>query len=289
LWRLLCSAKRRDLLVLLAAASVAPDVDYLTRLWGADVFLRYHRGLTHGVLALFAAPLLIALLWGLRRGEFLRYFFLTLLAWGLHLGLDLVNPYGTRLLSPLYWEALSLDWVFILDPYILLAFLTAFLWPGLFRGRARRAAALAFLFVFAYVGARAWLHQEALEFLQGRVDAYRYKLSPLPNDFLRWWFVADEGHRYSVGFVDLLSRRLCIQGHYDKGLPPLAEASKGHRVVKNFLYFAKYPGVRVKRQEDGTTVVVWKELSYGFLPGERFEARLWLGPQGRVLRAQFKF
>ena len=53
--------KRKASLWVLLIASVAPDLDYISRIWGPDMFLRYHRGITHGLLALLVIPLIIAL------------------------------------------------------------------------------------------------------------------------------------------------------------------------------------------------------------------------------------
>lgn len=111
--------KRRFALWVILISSIAPDFDYITRLWGIDVFLRYHRGITHGILALFIIPLLIGLIFGHKKG-FFYYTFLSFTAYALHLFLDLTNQYGTRILSPLDWEQYSLDLVFIIDPYVTL-------------------------------------------------------------------------------------------------------------------------------------------------------------------------
>jgi inner membrane protein len=50
--------KRRFAFWVLIISSIAPDIDYITRIWGEDVFLRYHRGISHGILALFIVPLI---------------------------------------------------------------------------------------------------------------------------------------------------------------------------------------------------------------------------------------
>ncbi len=48
--------RRKAAIWVLLLSSIAPDFDYITRLWGVDVFLRYHRGITHGILALVVVP-----------------------------------------------------------------------------------------------------------------------------------------------------------------------------------------------------------------------------------------
>src|SRR4030065_1427485 len=89
--------KRKAAMWVLLLSSIAPDFDYITRLWGADVFLRYHRGITHGILALFIVPIIIGLIFG-REKNFLYSSFLAFLAYTVHLLMDLTTQYGTRIL-----------------------------------------------------------------------------------------------------------------------------------------------------------------------------------------------
>src|SRR4030066_2568327 len=106
----------------LILSSTAPDFDYVTRFWGMDIFLRYHRGIPHGILFLFLVPMVIGLIFGPRKG-FLYYFFIAFLGYSAHLFMDLNNQYGTRILSPLDWQQYSLDLTFIIDPSITIALL----------------------------------------------------------------------------------------------------------------------------------------------------------------------
>lgn len=104
---------------------------------------------------------------------------------------------------------------------------------------------------------------------------------PLPNDFLRWWFIAKSGNEIKVGFSDLFTQRVCVQETYfiaDKD--PFIEISKKTKVVKNFLYFARYPYAEVKR-DAGKVTVIWRELAYSFLPGEHFIAKVTFDNEGK--------
>jgi inner membrane protein len=282
--------KRRYAFGILVFVSVAPDLDYLTRFWGVDVFLRYHRGISHGVLALTLVPFLVALLFGLRKG-FLYYYFTAFVGYALHLALDLVNQYGTRVLSPLDWSQFSYNLVAIVDPYILSMFLVGLLVAR----RSRRPALIAlvtFMLVFSYIGLRAYLYDRTMGYLQRNLTANKYTLCPLPNDFLRWWFIAETKEEVLSGFADLFTQRVHVDRRYPKYVPgqdPVVEASKKSRVVKNFLYFAKYPYPEVS-QEGGRRLVLWKELSYSYLPGRRFTATVEMSPDGKGLqKAYFRF
>ncbi|MEW5743856.1 MAG: metal-dependent hydrolase [Nitrospirota bacterium] len=280
---------RKTALFVLVFSAIAPDLDYVTRLWGADVFLRYHRGITHGILALAVFPLIMALLFGLKRKGFFYFYALSFLGYGSHLLLDLTNQYGTRILSPLDWDKYALDLTFIIDPYVSLGLLLAVVGSSVSRKRAGLIAFAAVLLLSGYIAGKAYLQEEAKQFLKTRVDAHTYRLCPLPNDFLRWWFVTSSGDDVSTGFVDLFTRRVYLQEKYrmDNGAPEIV-ASKQSGMVRSFLTFSRYPYAEVKN-EQGRTVVLWRELSYSFLPGERFIARVVMDKQGRIIGSSFHF
>jgi len=280
--------KRKLALWVLLLSSVAPDFDYVTRFWGSDIFLRYHRGITHGILALFLVPIIIGLIFGHRKG-FFYYSFIAFLAYAAHLLMDLTNQYGTRILSPFDWQQYSLDLTFIIDPYITMGFLLSVI---LCKVNKKRALAISLITIFLfpiYIGGRYYLQGKTKDFLKKQIEAHMYKMYPLPNDFLRWWFIVRSGDQVKVGFADLFTRRVCIQETYImSNKDQLIEQSKKTRVVKNFLYFAKYPYADVNNETDKSTVV-WRELSYSFIAGDHFVAKVVFDNDGRILNSFFQF
>ena len=280
--------KRKAAMWVLLLSSIAPDFDYITRFWGADIFLRYHRGITHGILALFVIPIIIGLIFGYRKG-FLYYSFTAFLGYAAHLFMDLTNQYGTRILSPLDWQQYSLDLIFYIDPYIIIGFLLSVILCKFNKNRTTAIALITVFLLIAYTGSRYYLHGKTKEFLRERMDANTYMVCPLPNDFLRWWFIAKSGNEIKVGFADLFTQRVCVQETYwiqDKDL--FIDKSKDTRVVKNFLYFSKYPYAEV-RSDNGKTTVVWHELAYSFFSGDHFVAKVVFDKDGKVLKSSFKF
>jgi len=280
--------KRKAAFWVLLIASVAPDFDYVTRFWGADVFLRYHRGITHGVFALLIAPLVIGVMFGYRKG-FLYYTFLAFIAYAAHLFMDLLNQYGTRILSPFDWNQYSLDLMFIFDPYITFGLLLSVIICRINRQKTVAVALITVLLLGAYTGGRYYLRDRTKEFIKSKMDANIYRVFPLPNDFLRWWFIAKSGNEIKVGFADLFSGRICEQETYKLSeRDPFIAISKETGVVRNFLYFARYPYAEVKRGPDRITVI-WRELAYSFLPGDHFVAVVIYGSDGKVMDSYFKY
>ena len=157
----------------LVIASNAPDVDMVTALGGAGSYLHWHRGPTHGPLGVFLLGLATAAgvtLW-MRRDRvassspaaaFPVLFLVAAIGVLLHILMDLPTSYGTRLLSPFDWHWFAVDWMPIVDVYLLIA-----LAAGLFFGRGseaarRRNAAIVIAVIAANYGIRAVAHQRAL-------------------------------------------------------------------------------------------------------------------------------
>ncbi|MDI6801451.1 MAG: metal-dependent hydrolase [Thermodesulfovibrionales bacterium] len=264
--------KRKAALFVIILSAIAPDFDYITRLWGADVFLRYHRGITHGILALALFPAMVAFIFR-KKGGFFYYYSISFLAYGIHLLMDLTNQYGTRILSPLDWNQYSLDLTFIIDPYITIGLLLCIIAGKANRKRATIIAICAVILFAGYVFGRSYLQKQTMQFLKTKMDANIYKVYPLPNDFLRWWFIIKSGDEINAGFADMFTKKICVHDKYRLDSDNTAiQESKKDRVVQNFLYFAKYPYAEVK-PEGNKTIVTWKELSCSFMAGERFFAQ----------------
>jgi inner membrane protein len=284
------TTKRAAFFWILVISSVLPDIDYVTRMWGLDIFLRYHRGITHGILAMIAGPLFISAIFRIIYGSgFFSYFALSLIGYGIHLTMDLTNQYGTRILSPFDWDQYSLGLTFIIDPYVSLALLAAVITTKVFRMKRFAISLVAILFIVGYVGSKAILKTTAASFLKERVEHRQVHLAPLPNDFLRWWYVAENLDDIQIGLVDLFTKKVyvhddLIYSDYD----PLIRLSKEDRAIENFLYFARFPYPSVY-SKDRYTLVEWRELSYAYIPGDHFVARVIFDENGNKVSSSFRF
>jgi inner membrane protein len=280
--------KRKAAFFVLIFSAVAPDLDYITRLWGVDVFLRYHRGITHGILALFVFPAIISFIFR-KKGGFLYYYSLSFIAYATHLLLDLTNQYGTRILSPLDWNQYSLDLTFIIDPYISVGLLLTLIAGRLNKKKSSLIAILCLILIMGYIGLRVYLKNEVMSFLKTKIDANIYRVYPLPNDFLRWSFLTKSSDVVNIGTADLFTKRICVYEEFDLNKQdPAIDLSKKSRVVQNFLYFARFPYAEVRHDED-KIVVIWKELAYSFMSGDRFFAKIVIDKNGRIIKSSFKF
>ncbi len=274
----------------LVVSSLLPDIDYVTRLWGIESFLRYHRGITHGILAMFFFTLLVAGVFRVIYGAgFISYLIVSFAGYAVHLFLDLTNQYGTRILSPFDWDQYSLGLTFIIDPYISLTFIAAVVLMRFMRPRRFVISMTAAILIFGYVGSKAIFKNSADNFLRQQVNSRHIYLAPLPNDFLRWWYVISEQDNIRTGMVDLFTQR--TYEHDDlvySDLDPMIMLSKDNRHVESFLNFARFPFPSVF-SKDGYTLVEWRELSYGYIPGRHFIASVIYDAHGNEISSSFDF
>jgi membrane-bound metal-dependent hydrolase YbcI (DUF457 family) len=158
----------------LLLASNAPDVDFVATAGGAAKYLEWHRGITHGPLGLVGLALASAgmVVLGRRLNPAWRHeddapfpMLVAVSAIGVlfHLVMDLPTSYGVRLLSPFSWRWFSLDWMPIVDIYLLIV-LASGLWFGRATAEAkRRNAVIVLTFIAIIYGVRAAAHRQAID------------------------------------------------------------------------------------------------------------------------------
>ena len=172
----------------LVVASNAPDIDIVTTAGGALGYLRWHRGPTHGPIGLAGLAVVIAAAVYVavrrrpaRRGDraappdasldrsgmdaaasFPLLVVVSLVGAVMHVLMDLPTSYGTRSFSPFDWHWYAVDWMPIIDIYLLMA-----LAAGLIFGRASPRAArlnayIVLMLMAANYGVRGIAHHQAL-------------------------------------------------------------------------------------------------------------------------------
>ena len=167
----------RGTMTALILASNAPDIDIVTTAGGAVKYLQWHRGMTHGplgvvVLGVVAAGLVSIGLphvdrrWPPKNPEpyapFGMLVAVSMIGVFLHVLMDLPTSYGTRLLSPFDWHWFAVDWMPIVDIYLLLALVIGLL--GTPTAAQKRAKATVVLLLMAVnYGVRGAAHHQALD------------------------------------------------------------------------------------------------------------------------------
>jgi inner membrane protein len=164
----------RGATVALLLASNAPDIDFVASAGGAAKYLEWHRGVTHGPLGLVGLSVAAAAIVAVGRrlnpkwrhaddAPFPMLVAVSMIGVLFHLLMDLPTSYGIRLLSPFSWRWYTVDWMPIVDIYLLLV-LASGLWLGRTTAAAKRRNAIIVLtFVAIIYGVRAAAHRQALD------------------------------------------------------------------------------------------------------------------------------
>src|ERR1700758_4531186 len=125
---------------MLIVSGLIADVDWVTRIGGADEFLRGHRTGTHsliGTVVIVVAVAGVSWLVGRKYPRFAVGFLVALaicaIGAGMHLFLDILNGYGLKLLWPLSEKWYAWDLAYPVDSWILFFLLAGLLLPELFR------------------------------------------------------------------------------------------------------------------------------------------------------------
>ena len=314
----------------LLLASNAPDSDIVVAMTrGGAAYLSAHRGSSHGPLGVAGLALVAAALvyggfrcGGPRRGT--RASFLSLAGLGLlgtlaHVLMDLPTSYGTRVLSPFDRTWYTVDWMPIIDGY-LLALLAVGLAAVWLKATARTGiASTVLLLVAANYLLRAELHAIALrQALGSHVTAPTFSAWPdrpspkLPSDHacvrdpcalttaalptfgspFRWRVVRQFSNGYRLSEIDVLTRTEQSIGWmaHDNGATVEAARHACDSVV--FLAFSRFPAAQVDHQ-NGETIVQMRDVRFlnvavarrgeEFRPRRRFTVTVRLDSNGKIL------
>lgn len=299
----------------LTLAAEAPDLDVFSRFGGSAFALNHHRGFTHSFLGvpLVAAAVVgfVYLLWRLR-GRKTRnpnlpprwglLFVYACLAGLSHIWLDYTTAYGVRPLWPFSERWISGDFVFIIEPVLLVVLVLGLVMPSLFSlineevgardksgmPQGRLAAIVALISVFAFWGLCGYEHRRAIAALESRnyqgVDALRVSAYPNMSNPFRWHGVIEAPSFFAMMDVDSLAPEVDPQGqmqiHYKPEETAVSLAAKKTYLGRVYLSWAAYPMVEVEELANDPVangraayVVRFRDLRYGY-PGRNARATL---------------
>ncbi len=212
--------RRREVLAGFLTAML-PDADALPSPLSPDFYIDHHRHLTHSVVLLPVAALVLGLLAAARlpvpagtdaavarRRARLRLVLVSFFALSSHVLLDWTTSWGTHFLAPLSEKAFSLDWLFIVDFFLsgLLVVGLLLAWAATRRADplGRTTARASLLTAVLYVGFCGVRHAGAMN-VSARLAPEATQRAAIPQPFSpeRWLLLAEEGARLRVDFVDL--------------------------------------------------------------------------------------
>lgn len=289
-------------------AANAPDFDVVSFFGTAETYIRWHRHITHSLIALPVMALIAVALVRFIGRKPVRW----LPAWGIamigvasHLLLDLTNIYGVRLLLPFSGKWFHWDITPVIDPTILVIILLGIAAPALSklvggeigdkRANAGGGWAVAALFLlFAYDATRAVLRDKAAT----AVAEHRYEgLTPRrtgafpTNNPLIWTGIAEMSNSYVEIPVNVLEPLHVHDASilYKAEQTPAVNAALASRPFQTFLEFVQYPlwATGPSRRADGGTEVTLVDLRFGTPAAIGFGAVATVTPDGRVVDSLF--
>jgi inner membrane protein len=296
--------------ILLLAAN-APDIDIVALCGGSLDYLKYHRHLTHSLIALPVLALLPVLLVRLLTRRPFRWrgaYAISFLAVLSHLLLDYTNIYGIRLLVPFSTRWFRLDITSVIDLWIWAALLAAFAGPVLVRlvnaeigaptkAAGRGFAVFALIFLLVYNGSRAVLHSRAVATLDSRVyaGAAPQQVAALPTSFnpFAWRGLAETRELYSVQDFSLLEEfDPSRAATYYKAEPgPAVSAANRTPVFRDFFSFSEFPLERTMPLADppGATRVEAIDMRFGTPAQPAFVATAVVSGRLQIIQSWFSF
>jgi inner membrane protein len=266
---------------MLLVSGLIADVDWVTRLGGADAFLRGHRTITHslaGTAVIIAALAGASCYTGRKYPKFAVGIFPALvicaIGAGAHLLLDLLNGYGLMLLWPFRPRWYAWDLAYSLDSWILFFLIAALFVPELFRlvleeigsnpkrhGR-QRDAIVGLALVALVVAGRALEHQRAIALLDSRNYREQTPLHvaafPRPSNPLVWSGVVETDNaifnlevpvRLGLDFDPELA-----DAHFKPESSVTLNNAVHSSTAAEFLNFARFPLASVQSEGDGFQV-----------------------------------
>jgi inner membrane protein len=302
---------------MLLASGMIADVDWVTRLGGAETFLRGHRTVTHSIVGTVAIIIAVAAAsWfaGRKYSKFAVRFFpaLTICAIGAgaHLLLDLLNGYGVKLLWPFSPKWYAWDLADSVDSWILFFLLVGLLIPELFRlvleeigskpkrhGR-QRGAIVGLVLVVMVIAGRAFTHQRAIALLDSREYRGQTPLVaatfPRPSNPLLWSGVVETDNAVINLEVPLGPGREFDPELADVHFKPESSATLKNAVKSStaieFLNFARFPLASVQPEGDGFQVRL-RDMRFASELADRrgITAVIDLNAQSLVIRERVEF
>jgi inner membrane protein len=288
----------------LVIASNIPDIEILTAFTGGRVgYLAAHRGPTHGALGLGLAVATAVTVWlavrvwsrGERPASFRSLLAVSTIGFLGHITLDLATSYGTRVLSPFSGTWYGVDWMPIVDVY-LLAILAAALVVGFRRPAWRTRAALAAMALMAgdyalraathavALGDAVALQEAALPGSVGRLGPGFHYLdgedpaalpAALPTLFspFKWRLIVRSPEGFRVEDIDVLDRGAppdVITFPNERG--PLFARAAAAPTARVFLDFSRFPAGEALPHRNGDVTVHWYDMRFAQhqnVPGDR--------------------
>ena len=235
-----------------AVFGVVPDLDVLASPFVSEVqALAIHRGFTHSLLfCVLAAPIFGWLLNRYQSGErklWQRWSLLVFLVLLTHVFIDVCTSYGTQVLQPFSNYSLSLNSIFIIDPFYSLPLAAGILGALFFRRSDRRrrwlngiGIGLSTLYLLAGFGIKMHVNRVFEDnFESQQIHPSQYMTTPAPFTIFLWTGYAEEGDTLHAGLYSIFDEDETISFHTVPQNEQLLKPYEGQLPVDRLIWFSQ--------------------------------------------------
>lgn len=267
-----------------AVANTLPDCDVLSNLWlDADDSLLAHRGFTHSFAFVVLAAALLAFLfkrWYKTKTisyKFWISFFMFELF--LHIFIDAFNAYGTGWFEPFSHYRVSLNAIFVADPFytswLLIAFVALLVLKRARRSRAswvRFGLGISTLYFMYCVVNKIKTNTDIKDMLNQQVTYQTYFTTPTPLNNWLWYVVAGTDSGYYIGYYSVFDSKKKIDLHYFAKNDFLLDPYRHQEDVQHLVRFSR----SFYTIEKWDSSLVFNDLTFGQMVG-------WYNPRARFV------
>ncbi|MGZ8536924.1 MAG: metal-dependent hydrolase [Flavisolibacter sp.] len=259
-----------------ALAQSIPDVDFISALWNDTASnLLAHRGFTHSLLFGVIATVLFALLaehyhkrHQVGYKTWVMFFSMQI---GIHLLLDFFNSYGLGLFEPFNHVRVSMNALFVADPFFSI-------WPAiafialliLKKGDRRRntwwrfgVIACSIYLLYCSVN-KIKIDNDVKEILsEQKINNTDYFTTPSPLNNWLWYVAVKDSAGYYIGYRSVFDRKRNFDFHYFPQNDSLLNPIRDHEEIQHLLRFSQ-GFYTVEKWHD---TLVFNDLRFGQMVG----------------------
>jgi inner membrane protein len=270
--------------------AIFPDIDLIVSFFGPEFSLRYHRGITHSIIAApFFAMFIAAVIY--RVASFKNFVLLSVIvALGIysHILFDLITSYGTVIFDPISMKRYSWNLVFILDPFITIPVILGLILCWKRSDRALMISVSIFTFLVVYLSLNLCvrlLYEEKLEGFAtaSSIAVKRSTVYPRPLAPFFWMGVIeteDAFYRLDYSILRKAPVRLDEIAKIKRNI--FIDRANYLTVTNLFKWFADYP-IADYTEVNGEHIVGYYDLRFNIIPNRNpFNLKIVFSSQGAL-------
>lgn len=242
--------------------SIIPDGDIIMQYWGDYAYLKNHRGASHSFAGMTAISLAVSLLINLifKGSSFLIVFLWTYIGCLTHVGFDLLNSYGAKLLWPFSNKKYGSGLLLSFDPFLAVTSIIVY-W---FNSTNRIYIKFAIGAFAAYLLFRQWrkiqIRDSIVKKLGFTID--RIVLLPSMTGLFSWDFIVYTKREIVTGRSSMLGKKIIIRDRMQQSNSWIKEIVMNTDVGRFFSEFTKEYHISLDKLENGTIKATLTDLRY---------------------------